>query len=118
MTFRDDWRHAATFVAASEAWLNRQVTMERLFDSRIEARQTSMSFPATNDWVVPALNDIARRLSATGQHDGANAVAGAAAVVQQASGARSEFGPPAPLTTAPMIEGNIVRFCVYSRNRR
>lgn len=76
-----------------------------------------MSFPATNDWVVPALNDIARRLSATGQHDGASAVARAAAVVQQTSGAQSEVGPPAPLTTARMIEGNITRFCVYSRNR-
>ena len=68
-----------------------------------------MSSPATYDWMVGALKDIARRLSATGQHDGENAVARAAAVVQQTSGARSECGPPAPLTTAPMIEGNIRR---------
>lgn len=77
-----------------------------------------MSFPATNDWVVSALNEIARHLSATGQHDGASAVARAAAVVKQTSGVPSEFGPPTPLTSAPMIEGNIFRFCVYSRNRR
>lgn len=77
-----------------------------------------MNFPATNDWVVLALKDIARRLSGTGQHDGASAVTRAAAVVQQTSGVPTEFGPPAPLTTAPMIEGNIIRFCVYSRNRR
>lgn len=77
-----------------------------------------MNSPSIHDWAVPALNDIAKRLSATGLHEGASAVTSAAAVVQQTSGARSEFGPPAPLTTAPMIEGNIIRFCVYSRNRR
>lgn len=77
-----------------------------------------MNSPATYDWMVEAMNDIAKRLSATGRHDGASAVARAAAVVKQTSGARTEFGPPAPLTTAPVIEDNIIRFCVYSRNRR
>lgn len=77
-----------------------------------------MSFPATYDWMVEALNDIAKRLSAAGRHEGASAVIRAAAVVKQTSSAGVEFGPPAPLTTVPMIEGNVIRFSVYSRNRR
>jgi hypothetical protein len=77
-----------------------------------------MNLPAANDWVVPSLNEIARHLSATGMHEGASAVARAAAVVRQNGASRSEFGPPAPLSTPPMVEGNIIRFCVYSRNRR
>lgn len=77
-----------------------------------------MSSLATYDWMVEALNDIAKRLAATGRHDGASAVARAAAVVKQTSAGRAEYGPPAPLTTAPIVESNIIRFCVYSRNRR
>ena len=77
-----------------------------------------MSFPAQDDWVVPAVNDIPRRLSATGLHEGGSAVARAAAVVRQTSGVPSEFRLSAPLTTAPVIEDNIIRFCVYSRSRR
>jgi hypothetical protein len=50
--------------------------------------------------------------------ESAVAVMKAAAVVHQNSGAPALFGPPAPMTSAPMIEGNIIRFSVYSRNRR
>ena len=77
-----------------------------------------MNHPITKDWIVPVLTDIAAFLSANGTPEGAAAVAKAAAVVSQISGEKAEFGPPAPLTTAPMVEGNIIRFCVYSRNRR
>jgi len=77
-----------------------------------------MNHPITNDWVVPVLTDIAEFLSVNGTAEGAAAVARAAAVVSQSSNANAEFGPPEPLTTAPMVEGNIIRFCVYSRNRR
>lgn len=77
-----------------------------------------MISPSRNDWVVPTLNEIAACLSSSGMHESALAVINAAAVVHQNSGVPAMFGPPAPLTSAPMVEGNIVRFCVYSRNRR
>lgn len=77
-----------------------------------------MNSPPRNDWVIPTLNDIASFLAANGMHDGAVAVIEATAVVHQSSVSPALFGTPVPLTSATTIEGNIIRFSVYSRNRR
>jgi hypothetical protein len=77
-----------------------------------------MNCPSKNNWVVPTLTEIAIVLSSSGMHEGAVAVIEAAAVVSRSNGVIAFFGPPAPLTSAPMIEGNVILFSVVSRNRR
>lgn len=76
-----------------------------------------MNCPSRSDWVIPTLNDIATFLSANGMHEGAVAVIEAAGVVQKNSGMPTSLGSATPLTSAPTLEGNIIRFSVYSRNR-
>jgi hypothetical protein len=71
------------------------------------------------EWVVLVLNDIAAFLTANGVHDGARAVACAASVVVQegesANRALSQFKQH---VTAPIADGNVVRFSVTSRTSR
>jgi hypothetical protein len=77
-----------------------------------------MNCPSRNDWVISMLNDIATFLSANGMHDGAIAVENATAVVQKTDGFAATLEAPALLNTPPVTGGNIIRFSVYSRNRK
>jgi hypothetical protein len=75
-----------------------------------------VSPPSVDDWVIPTLNDIAAFLAANGMDSAAAAIVDAAAVVRDNSNNLASFGKPT-LSTVPITNDNIVRFCIYSRYR-
>lgn len=76
-----------------------------------------MSLPFFADWVIPTLNDITVFLAENGMHEGANAVADAASVVQ-GNGKVLISESEKVLSTTAVFDGQITRFCIHSRNQR
>jgi hypothetical protein len=77
-----------------------------------------MSRSCNSDWVTPTLSGVHDPLAQDGMQQRAEIVVAAIAAVQRDGRASKTGREDGPLVSAPVFEGNIVRFNVASRHRK
>lgn len=73
-----------------------------------------MKRPHATEWIIPVLNDVAEFLTANGMPASASAVERAVAAVRDDAQSGGNKSAGQPNTSEPVLNGNVLRFCVIS----